>query len=328
MDAFRTLASAQPKNADRAKFWEALDILLQNPHLVNRRIAVSSEIVLAEALCDCREIREWVREADATSVLKCAEDGRRCADLLNINKQRCNYEFVKGTEGARQLHDNKSYLRLAKLMPRNGATFSPTIEIALIDRANDSVTFFYVAVECQVRKSLGHAFQVSRDEEGQVRVAAEAGKSNLGWLKEHMLPKLLKWIENEKPSSFLSGSLKLVPPERYALRYEELKKKYGPEMVAIWPESTDPAKFVYEDVAIATYLLLLWERERGERGTVGLQSFVDLGCGNGLLVHILAGEGHPGLGIDLRRRKIWDLFPGNTKLEVRGLEEFYRKTHF
>ena len=39
-----------------------------------------------------------------------------------------------------------------------------------------------------------------------------------------------------------------------------------------------------------------------------LQTFVDLGCGNGLLTYILMSEGYNGIGIDLRKRKIWDLF--------------------
>ena len=64
--------------------------------------------------------------------------------------------------------------------------------------------------------------------------------------------------------------------------------------IQIWPENTDPKKYVYEDVAIATYLLLLFEEERkspGYHGDDRKQSFVDLGCGNGLLVHILNSEG-------------------------------------
>jgi len=29
-----------------------------------------------------------------------------------------------------------------------------------------------------------------------------------------------------------------------------------------WPEATDPHKFVYEDIAIATYLLVRWRSVR------------------------------------------------------------------
>lgn len=87
-------------------------------------------------------------------------------------------------------------------------------------------------------------------------------------------------------------------------------------MVERWPEQTDAAKFVYEDVAIAAYLLVLWRQERKKTGEEQLQTFVDLGCGNGLLVYILSSEGHQGLGIDLRKRGIWDTYPETTKLKV------------
>lgn len=38
-------------------------------------------------------------------------------------------------------------------------------------------------------------------------------------------------------------------------------------------------------------LQVLWAEERAERSVSARQSFVDLGCGNGLLVHILTSEG-------------------------------------
>ncbi|XP_051056219.1 probable tRNA (uracil-O(2)-)-methyltransferase isoform X2 [Phodopus roborovskii] len=131
------------------------------------------------------------------------------------------------------------------------------------------------------------------------------------WLGEELLAKLARWAVENRKSEFKS-TLSLVSILRYSKMYQELKEKYR-DMV--WPEVTDPEKFVYEDVAIATYLLILWEEERAERGVTTKQSFVDLGCGNGLLVHILSNEGHPGRGIDVRRRKIWDMYGPQTQLE-------------
>ena len=62
-----------------------------------------------------------------------------------------------------------------------------------------------------------------------------------------------------------------------------------------WTESTDPRKFVYEDISIAAYLIVLWEDELKQQTqsttTSRKQSFVDLGCGNGLLVYLLTKEG-------------------------------------
>ncbi|XP_065454592.1 probable tRNA (uracil-O(2)-)-methyltransferase [Chrysemys picta bellii] len=109
------------------------------------------------------------------------------------------------------------------------------------------------------------------------------------WLGNELLSKLAKWSTEEKQSEFKS-TLSLISVAKYSRVYQELKKKYK-EMVKVWPEVTDPEKFVYEDVAIATYLLILWEEERAEKGLSKKQSFVDLGCGNGLLVHILSNEG-------------------------------------
>lgn len=76
----------------------------------------------------------------------------------------------------------------------------------------------------------------------------------------------------------------------------------------IWTECTNVEKFIHEDIAIATYLILLWDKKP--------QKFVDLGCGNGLLVYIMNSEGHDGIGIDVRSRKIWENYPSSTVLKV------------
>ncbi|OMH86342.1 putative tRNA (uracil-O(2)-)-methyltransferase [Zancudomyces culisetae] len=41
--------------------------------------------------------------------------------------------------------------------------------------------------------------------------------------------------------------------------------------------------------------------------------FVDVGCGNGLLVYILNSEGYPGYGVDQASRKIWKTITGMNK---------------
>ncbi|XP_032251487.1 probable tRNA (uracil-O(2)-)-methyltransferase isoform X1 [Phoca vitulina] len=133
------------------------------------------------------------------------------------------------------------------------------------------------------------------------------------WLVEELLARLARWSVESKRSGFKS-TLSLISIIKYSKTYQMLKEKYK-DMIKVWPEVTDPEKFVYEDVAIAAYLLILWEEERAERGLTAKQSFVDLGCGNGLLVHILSTEGHPGRGIDVRRRKIWDTYGPQTCLE-------------
>lgn len=85
-------------------------------------------------------------------------------------------------------------------------------------------------------------------------------------------------------------------------------------------EKTDPLKFVYEELAIAAYLLMLWKNKNIVISTP--RGFLDLGCGNGLLVFILIQEGIPGYGLDLRRRRIWSFYPKevNTRLLEQPVE--------
>lgn len=101
----------------------------------------------------------------------------------------------------------------------------------------------------------------------------------------------------------------LVPKIAYQDLYYTLKQKYK-HWVVDWPEETDPAKFVYEDVSIATWLILLWRGTTSNNPYIKSKKFIDLGCGNGFLTYILTNEGFTGYGIDLARRKIWDSFPG------------------
>lgn len=138
------------------------------------------------------------------------------------------------------------------------------------------------------------------------------------WLRTALLEKLVNWSEINQISTSVT-SLQLVPVDRYKDTYTRLKNTYGRDLVKNWTERTDPKKFVYEDVAIAAYLLLLWEDDRKIKNLPNKQSFVDLGCGNGLLVYILSKEGHRGLGIDLRKRNIWDTFGPEINLKEQAI---------
>lgn len=137
----------------------------------------------------------------------------------------------------------------------------------------------------------------------------------IDWLKNVVAVKLQRWMQQELSTNSIK-SLSQIDCEQYNELYNRLKSKYGTQMVSVWPEGTDPAKFVYEDVAIAAYLLMIWKKEREQSGSTELQSFVDLGCGNGLLVYLLHLEGHRGLGVDLRKRNIWDMYPKEVDLRV------------
>lgn len=141
-----------------------------------------------------------------------------------------------------------------------------------------------------------------------------ADEEPCAWLQFVLHKKFQSWMENCTGSVDRIESHRLINPESYNDIYSRLKQKYGKSLEASWNESTDPKKFIYEDIAIASYLITYWNEEREKHNSNELQSFVDLGCGNGLLVYLLSQEGHRGYGIDLRKRKIWDQFSPSTDL--------------
>lgn len=125
----------------------------------------------------------------------------------------------------------------------------------------------------------------------------------------------------------------MVPKDLYLRTYARMKETHAQKWVKSWPERTDPTKFVFEDIAIAAWLVALWELERKSTAVIDVdatgsepdeatrkQTFVDLGCGNGLLTHILNEEGHRGVGIDIVSRKVWDIYGPNT--ELKGMARF------
>ncbi|KAL6239545.1 hypothetical protein BDW75DRAFT_121094 [Aspergillus navahoensis] len=130
----------------------------------------------------------------------------------------------------------------------------------------------------------------------------------------------------------------VIPRNRVQDTYSHLKKKYAADLNERWIESTEPSKHVFEDLGIAAFLIELWrdlygavpgdEREQqkqqyltSEEGSGQFPGFVDIACGNGVLVYILISEGYSGWGFDARRRKTWNIFPADVQERLK--EEIY-----
>ncbi|KAF9919392.1 tRNA methyltransferase 44 [Lobosporangium transversale] len=154
---------------------------------------------------------------------------------------------------------------------------------------------------------------------------------------KELFKKLYKWGVNTT-KGFTKSRIQhdvMVPKDLYLKTYSRLKGMYAQKWMQAWPEKTDPRKFVFEDIAIASWLVALWELEREDecehrhehappqpqlqQQFQRKQTFVDLGCGNGLLTHILNEEGHKGIGVDIVARKVWDSYGVGTQLEARTL---------
>lgn len=120
----------------------------------------------------------------------------------------------------------------------------------------------------------------------------------------------------------------LVSQQRVQDTYTELKRKHAKRLCDNWVEQTEPSKHVFEDLGIAAFLIELWKDMYGETDDqveqeneayeapqkLRFPGFVDIGCGNGVLVDTLLREGFNGWGFDARRRKTWATFePGVQK---------------
>ncbi|KAI9721218.1 MAG: hypothetical protein M1812_002379 [Candelaria pacifica] len=126
----------------------------------------------------------------------------------------------------------------------------------------------------------------------------------------------------------------IIPQHRFQNTYAKLKAKHAKRLIDNWVECTDPAKHVFEDLGIASFLIELWrdmyltgdenkeqeaEDEVGKVAKTLFPGFVDIGCGNGVLVDILIREGYSGWGFDARSRKTWDTFSDSVKSKLQEL---------
>ncbi|XP_007255112.3 probable tRNA (uracil-O(2)-)-methyltransferase [Astyanax mexicanus] len=297
-------------------FWSACEVWIQKPHVVNKR------------LCGVKEGR--YEEAVNTEGLQ-----RSLALLLTRTPAQDLTQLLQFIHRSAAESEQQSWsVGVRTIIPKvasNSSGANLCREIIVKDFIRQAVTFLPIEENSEgpviLKKS--NIYQIQFEEEsGDCVLSLHALNPDqwysdgvtypkLSWLEAELLPKLARWATDNKSSEFKS-TLSLIPVEKYSILYQELKTKYK-DIVKVWPEVTDPEKFVFEDVAIATYLLVLWEEERAKKGLTSKQSFVDLGCGNGLLVHILNNEGHPGKGIDVRKRKIWDMYGPDTHLEEKAI---------
>ncbi|XP_078534662.1 putative tRNA (uracil-O(2)-)-methyltransferase isoform X2 [Lissotriton helveticus] len=264
-----------------AGFWAAVDVWVQKPQVVNRRLCGSQSH----------------QDADSDRWLASVKN-----DFCESGGGEEDVDILRSIADQGDLAEVLPRILIPKANPHYSSV--PSSELVIKDISNGVATFIPLkkVEEEHVQVNRSNVYQIrlshAKDDEWFISVLAlcsDGWKSDgvvypkPEWLVNELLPKLAKWSAEPKTSDFKS-TLSLISVIRYSKLYQELKEKYK-EMVKVWPEVTDPEKFVYEDVAIATYLLILWEDERTEKKLTRKQSFVDLGCGNGLLVHILSNEG-------------------------------------
>jgi len=277
------------------KQWQSvIEILVEKPNCVNKKVSGQVE--------ECRVKSKKILGEKELGVLA---EGKSLVDVVGLISEESDEEvcYILQTLVAKDRFKNRKQLVMVK---------------------ENCVRWIQLEKTDEMGYGGNYLLRLERGVEGcddrvEILVNENCDSGSEAWMLK-LLGKVERWLGQEDLSPRAS-SLQLVDIAEYSELYSNLKEKYGKEIIDNWGEVSDPEKFVHEDIGIATYLMLLWRDQRkGEEwkkreGEGKLQTFADLGCGNGLLVYILTREGHCGTGYDVRKRKIWDWFPG--KLDLR-----------
>ncbi|XP_022918113.2 probable tRNA (uracil-O(2)-)-methyltransferase [Onthophagus taurus] len=302
------------------KYWESVMVYHNRPQLVNKKLmgvtqasfySVQSSLTnLLEFLTCSAILYETMKLPQLTKINICnlINDILKPYDKnLVLTKIDLN-DFNSSTSGI--------FISLRIVIPKL-SIHKKCVEIVVLNK-NKNIASFIAGMESNVNIAPNFLYNLELMSSNHVRCTVnnfeDADTNSANWLVDKLFMKLIKWAQEELKEP-PQESVKLISMDAYSDLYVNLKEKYGKDMVKIWPENTDPLKFVYEDIAIATYLICLWNTLK----TSKKPSFVDLGCGNGLLVFILSQEGYNGFGIDVRKRKIWDLYPKSVILKEKTI---------
>ncbi|KAJ5708563.1 DUF1613-domain-containing protein [Penicillium malachiteum] len=121
--------------------------------------------------------------------------------------------------------------------------------------------------------------------------------------------------------SGLNGNI--IPHEVVRNTYSRLKNQYEKGLCDKWLDRTEPVNHIFQDLTIAAFLIELWRDTYGAKPTSESSSettnltqfpgFVDIACGNGVVVYVLLMEGYSGWGFDAHRRDTWRYFPASVQ---------------
>jgi len=330
------------------QFFDSMKLLIMKPHVLNKRLcgvldlwngvrstAANFDYVVNEVARILRsydsEVTEEVDELEnQQNIEKCFSDTIVALKLNGFVENQNTIEFFDEND-----ENDETLVIVRKVIPKNLKRFRFGFECVFI---NCKQNFFFFVNNCKFKEFISHESEEHSTSFGalmpcfpysiqyinsvfQIQIGNEeypctstSFASGVPFLLETVLPRLSKW---SKQSLDMEGdrSLSLVNVQQYSVMYNKLKEKYADSLIKSWTERTDPLKYVYEDIGIAAYLLVLWEeRSPGKR-----MRYADLGCGNGLLVYLLNSEGHKGTGYDLRARAIWKTFPPHVDLQEKEI---------
>lgn len=304
------------------EFWHSVMLYHSRPHVVNRRLLAASQILFYK-IClpngDPHQISELFTKSailyEMRKLKSIAKENITVEFVTNI--VQCYYkniELLECNDSVFQDANEGIYISIRILLAKNKGS-KQCIEVVLLNKTNTTASFLAVTELEKYSCAPPFLYEVELNNNFNLKLNLnkfeDADTASGEWLADNLFPKLLKWAKQD--DRVCIQTLSLITVDDYSLTYNRLKEMYANDLIQRWPSktTTDPQKYVFEDLAIASYLICLWKP--APKCDI---KFVDCGCGNGLLTYLLNQEGFKGFGIDIRKRPIWEIYPKETNLEV------------
>lgn len=321
-----------------SSFWNAILLYVKRPNLINRRL-IGSQVLYG-----------WTSEDDFSCehIIKMCTWSETSISQLKLKLNLIEQSSCTVVDHQHVVNCTKFILILRKLFRKQSLktlqmqSTNPTIapndveyDILLLFPGGNSFTSIPINfdeitgnISIQKESSVCYSLSMTYVSIKAINVDYLLDFTSNYWIEQILVPKIEQWMascdESDSSTNTLLGSIKYISMENYCINYNRLKSKYSLPLLDIWSkvEKTDPIKFIFEDIAIAAYLITLWQEEQQRHCLPQRQTFADIGCGNGLLVYILTNENYDGYGIDVRKRNIWDHYGNNVKLLERQIDVF------
>lgn len=313
-----------------SQFWYSVLLYTNRPNLINRRV-IGTQFVhvwTVDGVEHTDAILEVIVPTHSSRTIDVLQKDLHLKELVDLQSIDLNYVLNSSSQFLVILR--KLFLKLSLKKLQDASSPSEEFEFLVLNRNRNVISFIPIKfnqLEEYVlnRASSSCCFSISLKEDAFLQVDYLYGFEQSFWVENTLKVKLQQWLSNSsKRETSFQGSLQRISVQSYCSNYSRMKAKYSLPLLKIWTsvEKTDPAKFIFEDIAIAAYLVTLWQEEQIRLSLSKRQTFVDVGCGNGLLVYILAQEGYQGCGIDIRKRNIWSYFGESVNLIEKKIDLF------
>lgn len=224
------------------KFWDAIYLYYNRPHLVNRKIIGTSTSYLYEVQFECKSVELQDLFTKSTILyelrkLDCLTSENIKKDFL-VNLLECydkNVQIHKTTLDDLKIATKGVFVSTRILFPR-AKNCPKALEIVTFDKEHNSVTFIAVSETDKTFIAPPFSYQIELSINFNLKVKLntfeDADTGHAEWLADKLFPKLVKWSEEVD----LNGgfhSLSLINVEEYCSTYTQLKEIYGVKLVQV-----------------------------------------------------------------------------------------------